>query len=105
MQLHLLAQLCSVCDDTGDASPTAAETTGPSATKSNAESVESLLAAMRSAERLPGLVLRLVRRCMQHLQPKELSSTPGLLPEALPGEAPGCGELLNSSKPAVRSIW
>ncbi|KAL0024070.1 hypothetical protein WJX79_002966 [Trebouxia sp. C0005] len=67
MQLLLLAQICSACEDSGEAPPT----TGDSAA------------------------------------PKEEGSreTTGQLAEALPGEAPGCGELLKSKTSAYKISW
>ena len=105
MQLCLLAQLCSVCEISEDASPKASEAPKTAATKSNAESVEALLAALRSAEQLPGLLLGLVKGFVQQLQHADGKATPGQLPEALSGEAPGCGELLKPCKPVQKLAW
>ena len=105
MRLLLLAELCASCEETGDASPKAADAADAVATRSNAEAVEGLLAALRSAEQLPELLLGLVKGCVEQLQQTDAPAAAGQLPEALPGEAPGCGELLNSSKPLQTLAW
>lgn len=105
MQLLLLAQLYSACGDAGDDAPKAAESSQASATKSNAEAVEALLATLRSIEQLPGLLLTFVRGCVQDLQEADVTAGPGQLPEALPGQAPGCGELLKGSSPSQMVAW
>lgn len=69
----------------------------------------AVLSAIQSAEGLPALLLNLVEMCIQHLQQQSTATTastsqattrPGAaatsLPEALPGQAPGCGELLQT---------
>ena len=66
--------------------------TGPSAA----------LSIIQSAEALPALLLNLVTSSLEQLQQEGRSAAPGLalpgqaLPEALPGQAPGCGELLKA---------
>lgn len=104
-RLLLLAELCAGCEDTGDASPKAADTADAAATRKNAEAVEGLLTALRSAEQLPELLLRLVKAYVQQLQQADAPSATGQLPEALPKEAPGCGELLKSYKHQPRLVW
>lgn len=104
-QLLLLAELCAGCEDTGDASPKAADTAEPKVTRKNAEAVENLLTAVRSAEQLPELLLGLVKAYVQQLQQADAPSAALQLPEALPGEAPGCGELLKSYKHQQTLAW
>jgi len=102
MQLLLLAQICAACEDSDSSSPKAAET---SSSRSNAEAVEALLAVLRTADQLPGLLLGLVKSCVQQLPQVSSRGSQGLLPEALPGEAPGCGELLKSKKLSQKALW
>lgn len=104
-QLLLLAELCAGCEDTGDASPKAADTAEPKETRKNAEAVEGLLTAVRSAKKLPELLLGLVKAYVQQLQQADAPSATVQLPEALPGEAPGCGELLKTCKHQQTLAW
>lgn len=105
LRLVLLAEVYAGCADTGDASPKAADTGDATVTRGNAEAVEGLLAAFRSAEHLPELLLGLVKACVQQLQQADARAATGQLPEALPGEAPGCGELLKSCKHRPTVAW
>ena len=103
--LLLLAELCAGCEDIGDASPKAADTADATVTRKNAEAVEGLLTALRSAVQLPELLLGLVKAYVQQLQQADAPSATVQLPEALPGEAPGCGELLKSYKHQQMLAW
>ena len=97
VQLRLLAPICTACQDSNDTPTGAAE--GESA-PSNAEAVEAVLAVIKASEQLPQLLLSVVTECVQQIQQAESSEgRAGLLCEALPGEAPGCGELLTPAKP------
>ena len=97
INLRLLAQICTACQDSSDASPGAAEDAPASG---NAEAVEAVLTVIRSAEQLPKLLLSVVNASVQQIQQLENSEgRAGLLREALPGEAPGCGELLRTARP------
>ena len=98
LRLVLLAEIYAGCADTGDASPKAADTPDATFIRNNAEAVEGLLAALRCAEQLPELLLGLLKACVQQLQQAGAPAATGQLLEALPGEAPGCGELLKSCK-------
>ena len=95
MQLLLLAQICSVWEDGSDAS--AAATGDSSSLQPNAEGAEALLGIIKAADQLPELLLGLVKTCVEQLQSADGKAQAGLLAEALPGEAPGCGELLKSN--------
>ena len=103
--LVLLAEVCAGCGHAGDASPKAANTADATVTKNHAEVVEGPLAALRSAEQLPELLLGLVKACVQQLHQADTPAVTGQLPEALPGEAPGCGELLKSCKHQHTLAW
>ena len=105
LRLVLLAEVCAGCEDTGDTSPKAADTADATANRNNAETVEGLLSALRSAEQLPELLLGLVKACVQQLRQADAPAALGQLPEALPGGAPGCGELLNSCKHRHKLAW
>lgn len=78
------------------------------------------LSAIRSAASLSSLLLGVVKASIQQLQEQGTAEGQGLLgsalpgpalpgpalPEALPGQAPGCGELLKStSLNTVLSRW
>lgn len=102
MQLLLLAQICSACEDSGEAPPTTGDSAAP---KVDSENVEVLIAILRSADQLPELLLGLVKSCIQQLQEEGSRETTGQLAEALPGEAPGCGELLKSKTSAYKISW
>ena len=102
MQLLLLAQMCSACEDSGEPSPTTGDSVPP---KVDSENAEVLMAILRSADQLPELLLGLVKSCIQQLQQEGSRETTGQLAEALPGEAPGCGELLKSKPSSYRVPW
>ena len=105
LQLVLLAEVCAGCVDTGDAPPKAADTADATVTQNNAEAVEGLCAALRSAEQLQELLLGLVKACVHQLHQADAPATTGQLPEALPGEASGCGELLKSCRHQHMLAW
>jgi len=102
MQLLLLAQICSACGDSGESSPTTGDSVAP---KVDSENVEILMTILRSADQLPKLLLGLVKSCIQQLQKEGSRETTGQLAEALPGEAPGCGELLKSKTSSYKVYW
>lgn len=105
LQLVLLAEVCAGCEDAGDASPKAADAADATVTRNNAEAVEGVLAVLRSAEQLPELLLGLVKAFVQQLHQADAPAATGQLPEALPGGAPGCGELLRSCKRRHMPAW
>lgn len=102
MQLLLLAQICSACEDSGELPPTTGDSAAP---KIDSENVEVLMAILRSSDQLPELLLGLVKSCIQQLQEEGSRETTGQLAEALPGEAPGCGELLKSKTSSYKVHW
>ena len=102
MQLLLLAQICSACEDSGESPPTTGDST---AAKVDSENAEVLMAILRSADQLPELLLGLVKSCIQQLREEGSRERTGQLAEALPGAAPGCGELLKSETSSYRVSW
>ena len=102
MQLLLLAQICGACESNADSSSPAAEESA--SLKHNADAIEAVLAAVRTADQLPEVLLSLVKSCIQQLHQSSSRGAAGQLAEALPGEAPGCGELLKPQAPSHRSL-
>jgi hypothetical protein len=102
MQLLLLAQICSACEDSAESAPPTGDSAAP---KVDSENVEVLMAILRSADQLPELLLGLVKSCIQQLQEEGSRERTGQLAEALPGAAPGCGELLRSKTSSYKVSW
>lgn len=109
-RLLLLAELSAACEGTGDASPKLADAAVADAASVNAQAVEGLLSALRSAEQLPALLLGWLKGSVRQLQQANAPAGAGAeagaeLPEALPGEALGCGELLKNNKLRQTKPW
>lgn len=102
MQLLLLAQICGACDGNGDSSSPAAEESA--SLKRNVDVIEVVLAVVRTADQLPEVLFSLVKSCLEQLHLHSSRGAAGQLAEALPGEAPGCGELLKPQAPSHRSL-